>query len=93
MVGVSVPSCGSECGRVHDTRPKRIRDLTMSGRRVTLVGGGGGSCAATAEPCTWRSIPSSRGDLTRRLVRQLAADARVMTIPAAGRREGWDGAR
>ena len=86
------PSCGSECSRVHDTRPKRIRDLTMSGRQTTLVAAAAvvcGDCGALH----LEEHPEFEGDLTRRLVRHLAADAEVMTIPATGRREGWDGAR
>ena len=31
------PHCGFRCGRVHDTRRRKIRDLEVSGRRTTLV--------------------------------------------------------
>ena len=71
---------------------KRIRDLTMSGRRMTLVWQRQqfvcGDCGARH----LEEHPEFEGGLTRRLARQIADDARVMTIPAAGR-EGWDGAR
>lgn len=87
------PSCGSECSRVKDTRPKRIRDLTMSGRRTTLVWQRRRFVCGDCGDLHLEEHPEFEGDLTRRLARQLAADARVMTIPAAGRREGWDGAR
>ena len=30
------PHCGFSCRRVHDTRTRRIRDLAVSGRPVTL---------------------------------------------------------
>ena len=29
--------CGFKCRRVHDRRAKRVRDLEVSGRRMTLV--------------------------------------------------------
>ena len=31
------PACGFRCGRVHDTRRRKVRDLEVSGRPVTLV--------------------------------------------------------
>ena len=31
------PACGFGCGRVHDTRRRKIRDREVSGRRTTLV--------------------------------------------------------
>ncbi|MCY4571969.1 MAG: transposase family protein [Gemmatimonadetes bacterium] len=31
------PHCGFDCSRVHDTRPRKIRDLEVSGRPTTLV--------------------------------------------------------
>ena len=31
------PACGFGCGRAHDTRRRKIRDLEVSGRRTTLV--------------------------------------------------------
>ena len=31
------PACGFGCGRVHDTRRRKIRGLEVSGRRTTLV--------------------------------------------------------
>lgn len=31
------PHCGFSCRRVHDVRPRSLRDLAVSGRPVTLV--------------------------------------------------------
>ena len=31
------PDCGFRCHRVHDRRAKKVRDLEVSGRAVTLV--------------------------------------------------------
>ncbi len=31
------PHCGFACRRVHDVRARRVRDLSVSGRPVTLV--------------------------------------------------------
>ena len=31
------PQCGFRCRKVWDRRPKRVRDLGVSGRRTTLV--------------------------------------------------------
>ncbi len=87
------PSCGSECSRVHDTRPKRIRGLTMSGRRMPLVWQRRRFVCVDCGALHLEEHPEFEGGPTRRLARQIADDARVMTIPAAGRREGWDGAR
>ena len=80
--------CGFRCYRVWDRRPKRVRDLGVSGRRTTLV---------------WRRRRFECGNcgerhledhalfgagLTRRFARRLVADATVMSIRAVGRHHG-----
>lgn len=86
------PSCGFECRRVHDTRPKRIRDLEMSGRQTTLIWQ---RRQFVCDDCRNRHLeehPEFEGDQTRRLARQIAADAEVMNISRRAAR-GRDGAR
>ena len=82
------PSCGFRCRRVHDTRPKNIRDLVMAGRRMTLVWQ---RRRFVCDDCGARHLeshPEFEGNLTRRLARRIVADARVMTISAVAKREG-----
>ena len=85
---VRCPHCGFWCRRVHDRREKRIRDLSVSGRCVTLrwrrrrfvwVG------------CGERQLEAHRefdGKLTRRLARRLVVDAQQMSLRAVARTHG-----
>ena len=82
------PHCGFWCRRVHDRREKRIRDLSVSGRCVTLrwrrrrfVCGG----------CGEHHLEDHRefdGKLTRRLARRLVVDAQQMSLRAVARTHG-----
>jgi transposase len=82
------PDCGAKCRRVHDIRSKKIRDLPVSGRRMTLVWlRRRFSCDVCGERHL-ESHPEIEGKITRRLARQLVADARVMPIRAVARRHG-----
>lgn len=85
------PHCGFACRDVHDTRTKKIRDLAVSGRRVTLVWHRRRfSCANCAERHL-ETHDEFEGRLTRRLARALVVDAKVMSIRAVARRHdiGW----
>lgn len=82
------PCCGFICRRVHDRRPKRIRDRALAGRRVTLVWQ---RRRFVCDNCGERHLEEHsefEGNLTRRFARQLGSGARVMTISAVARREG-----
>ena len=82
------PSCGHKCRRVHDTRPRQVRDMVMAGRRVTLVWQ---RRRFVCDDCGARHLeshPEFEGNLTRRLARQIVVDTRVMTISAVAKREG-----
>ena len=82
------PHCGFWCRRVHDRRDKMVRDLSVSGRCVTLrwrrrrfVCGG----------CGERHLETHRefdGKLTRRLARRLVVDAQQMSLRAVARTHG-----
>lgn len=81
------PHCGFRCRRVHDTRTRRVRDLPVSGRPVTL-------CwrrrRFACEHCGERHLEHHdefEGRLTRRLARAVVADAQVMSIRAVARRQ------
>ncbi len=80
------PHCGFCGARVHDTRRRKIRDLEVSGRAVTLVWHrrrfGCGNCGERflEDHCGFE------GRMTRRLARRLVADATVVTVAAAARR-------
>lgn len=80
------PDCGFASRRVHDTRIRRIRDLAVSGRQVTLLWRRRRFCC---ENCGQRHLEDHdefEGALTRRLARALVADAQVMSIRAVARR-------
>ncbi len=82
------PQCGFKCHRVHDRRDKRVRDLEISGRVVTLVWR---RRRFRCDDCGSRFLeehPAFEGGLTGRLARRLVADARVMPVSAAARRHG-----
>ena len=85
------PDCGFKCHRVHDRRDKKVRDLDVSGRRMTLVWS---RRRMACDNCADRFLeghPAFEGGLTARLARALVADAKVMTLRAAARRRavGW----
>lgn len=85
------PHCGFRCRRVHDVRRRRVRDLSVSGRPTTLVWH---RRRFICDNCAERHLEvhdAFEGKLTRRLARQLVADAKVMSIRAVARRHrlGW----
>ena len=82
------PACGFRCGRVHDTRRRKIRDLEVSGRRTTLVWARRRFSCGNCGERFLEDHTEFEGRLTRRLARRLVADAKVMTISAAARRCG-----
>ncbi|WP_419946104.1 transposase family protein [Candidatus Poriferisodalis sp.] len=82
------PGCGARCGRVHDRRAKRVRDLEVSGRPVTLVWD---RRRLACDGCGRRFLEDRRafeGRVAARLARRLVADAREMTVNAVARRHG-----
>ena len=87
--------CGFKCRRVHDRRAKKVRDLEVSGRRMTLVWQ---RRRMVCSNCACRFLeehPAFEGALTARLSRRVVADAKVMTFSAAARRHGvhWHAVR
>ena len=62
--------CGFKCRRVHDRRAKRVRDLEVSGRRMTLVWQ---RRRMVCDNCASRFLeehPAFEGALTGRLTRR-----------------------
>jgi len=84
------PHCGFKCRSVHDRRRRRIRDLPVSGRRVTLVWIRRRFSCANCDERHLEVHAEFEGGLTRRLARALVADAKVMSIRAVVRRHGLD---
>ena len=84
------PFCGFKTRIVHDTRRRKIRDLPVSGRRVTLVWIRRRFVCSNCEQRHLEDHGEFEGGLTRRLARQLVADAKVMSIRAVVRRHGLD---
>ena len=82
------PWCGFRCRDVHDRRRRRIRDLPVSGRRATLVWVRRRFACGNCSERHLEHHPEFEGRLTRRLARQLVADAKVMSIRAVARRHG-----
>ncbi len=71
---------------MHDTRFRRIRDLPVSGRAVTLEWQ---RRRFACDGCGERHLEAHEefeGRLTRRLARAVVADARVMSVRAVARR-------
>ena len=80
-------ACGFKCHRVHDRRRREIRDLEVSGRRTTLVWRRRRFVCGNCE-CRWvEDHCEFDGRLTRRLARRVVADAGVMPVSAAARRD------
>ena len=81
-------ACGFKCHRVHDVREREVRDLTVSGRPVTLVWM---RRRMVCDNCGGRWLEDHDAfdnKLTVRLAKQFVADAQVMTIRAVARRQG-----
>ena len=85
------PACGFRCRRVHDTREREIRDLGISGRRMTLVWHRRRFRCDNCEHRWLEDHPEFDGRLTRRLARRLVADAEVIPVMSVARRHalGW----
>ncbi len=84
------PFCGFKTRAVHDSRRRKIRDLPVSGRRVTLVWIRRRFSCANCDERHLEDHQEFEGGLTRRLARQLVADAKVMSIRSVVRRHGLD---
>jgi transposase len=82
------PHCGFRCRDVHDTRIRKIRDLPVSGRPVTLVWSRRRFSCGNCGQRHLKIHDEFEGRLTRRFARALVADARVMSIRAVTRRHG-----
>ena len=89
------PQCGFKCHRVHDRRAKKVRDLEVSGRPVTLVWQRRRMVCGNCGSRFLEDHPVFEGALTARLARRIVADAKVMTFRAAARRHGvhWHAVR
>ena len=82
------PHCGFKTRTVHDRRRRKIRDLPVSGRRVTLVWIRRRFVCGNCDERHLETHPEFEGGLTRRLARGLVADAKVMSIRSVVRRHG-----
>ncbi len=82
------PHCGFKTRTVHDTRRRRISDLSVSGRRTTLVWIRRRFVCANCDQRHLETHVEFEGGLSRRLARGLVADANVMSIRAVVRRHG-----
>ena len=80
--------CGFKCRRVHDRRAKRVRDLEVSGRRMTLVWQRRRMVCGNCAGRFLEDHPAFEGAPTARLSRRVVADAKAMTFSAAARRCG-----
>ena len=80
--------CGFRCYKVWDRRPKRVRDLGVSGRRTTLVWRRRRFECGNCGERHLEDHDQFEAGLTRRFARRLVADATVMSIRAASRHHG-----
>lgn len=80
------PHCGFSCRRVHDVRERRVRDLAVNGRPLTLVWR---RRRFACDGCGERHLEDHgeiEGRMTRRMARAVVADAKVMSLRAVARR-------
>ncbi len=84
------PHCGFKTRTVHDYRQRKIRDLPVSGRRTTLVWIRRRFSCGNCRERHLETHAEFEGGLTRRLARQLVADAKDMSIRSVVRRHGLD---
>jgi transposase len=78
--------CGFKTASVHDRRTKTIGDLPVSGRPTTLRWERRRFGCANCDQRFMEDHPEFEGDVTRRLARQLVADAKAMSIREVARR-------
>ena len=95
MRGLRCPQCGFKCHRVHDRRAKKVRDLEVSGRPVTLVWQRRRMVCGSCDSRFLEDHHAFEGGVTARLARRVVADTKVMTFRAAARRHGvhWHAVR
>ena len=84
------PFCGFKCRTVHDRRRRKIRDLPVLGRRMSLVWIRRRFSCTNCDERHLEDHCQFEGGLTRRLARQLVAHAKVTSIRAAVWRHGLD---
>ena len=82
------PHCGFRCSKVWDRRPKRVRDLGVSGRRTTLVWRRRRFWCGNCGERHLENHDQFGAGLTRRFARRLVRDATVMSIRAVARHHG-----
>ncbi len=82
------PHCGFTTRAVYDTRSKKIRDLPVWGRSMTLVWQRRRFACGSCGDRHLEQHPAFDGRVTVRLARVLVADARVMPIRTVARRHG-----
>ena len=77
LLRLRCPQCGFKCRRVHDRRAKRVRDLEVSGRRMTLVWQRRRMVCDNRDSRFLEEHPAFEGALTGRLARRLVADFKI----------------
>ena len=82
------PHCGFKCAKVWDRRPKRVRDLGVSGRRTTLVWRRRRFVCGNCGERHLEDHAQFQAGLTCRFARRLVKDATVMSIRAVSRHHG-----
>lgn len=90
--GVRCPFCGFRTTKVHETRATKIKDLPVSGRKVTLIWlRRRFSCTSCGERHT-ETHPTIENRMTARLARAIVKDATQLSITEIARRYGlsWD---
>ena len=83
------PKCGARCVRVHDRRLRKIRDLRIWGKAVTLLWRRRRFACDVCGKLYLEPRPHVFGDkMTTRLERQIVQDVKVMTFAAVAKRYG-----
>ena len=83
------PECGARCVRVHDRRLRKIRDLRICGKAVTLLWRRRRFACDACGKLHLEPHPHAFGDkMTTRLERQIVQDVKEMTFTAVAKRHG-----
>ena len=83
---VRCPHCGFLTSKVHDRRQVRIHDLPHGGRPTIVVWRRRRFWCANCGGRHLETHPQFRGNVTRRLARQMIRDAKDMSIKAVASR-------
>lgn len=85
---VRCPFCGFKTTKIHETRPTKVKDLPVSGRKVTLVWLRRRFLCSNCGERHTETHPMIEAKVTTRLARAIVKDATQLSITEIARRYG-----